>query len=82
LFVNLDLSVENVPPGTQLAIGEAVIQVTSEPHTGCKKFMARFGPDATKFVNSPIGRQLQLRGINAKVVRAGVIRVGDAVKKI
>jgi MOSC domain-containing protein YiiM len=44
--------------------------------------MARFGPDATKFVNSPIGRQLQLRGINAKVVRAGVIRVGDAVKKI
>jgi hypothetical protein len=82
LFIDLDLSVENIPPGTQLALGEAIIEVTSPPHTGCKKFMARFGPDATKFVNSPVGRQLQLRGINAKVVRAGVIRVGDAVKKI
>jgi hypothetical protein len=82
LFIDLDLKVENVPPGTQLALGEAVIEVTSPPHTGCKKFMARFGPDAMAFVNSPVGRELQLRGINAKVVRAGVIRVGDVVKKI
>ena len=82
LFVDLDLSAENVPPGTRLALGEAVIEVTAEPHTGCGKFINRFGVDAAKFVNSPTGRRLQLRGINARVVQAGVIRVGDTVKKI
>jgi len=71
-----------VPPGTQLSIGSAVIEVTSPPHTGCKKFMSRYGVDAMKFVNSPTGKQLHLRGINAKVVRQGVIRVGDVAKKI
>lgn len=81
LFIDLDLSEENVPPGTRLAVGSAVIEVTAQPHTGCKKFAARFGADALKFVNSPLGRQLQLRGINAKVVQPGVIRVGDTVKK-
>jgi hypothetical protein len=82
LFVDLDLSAGNVPPGTRLAIGGAVIQVTAQPHTGCGKFVSRFGLDATKFVNSPTGRQLQLRGINARVVHAGAIHVGDVVKKI
>lgn len=82
LFVDLDLSAENVPPGTRLALGEAVIEVTAEPHTGCGKFISRFGVDAAKFVNSPTGRALQLRGVNAKVVHAGVIRVGDVVKRI
>ncbi|GAB4455456.1 MAG: MOSC domain-containing protein [Anaerolineae bacterium] len=82
LFVDLDLSVRNVPPGTQLALGSAVIEVTGQPHTGCQKFAGRFGPDALKFINSPLGRQLQLRGINARVVQSGVIRVGDGVKKI
>lgn len=82
LFINLDLSKENVPPGTQLAIGSAVIEVTTPPHTGCKKFMGRFGPEALAFVNSPAGKQLQLRGINAKVARPGVIRVGDAARKL
>jgi MOSC domain-containing protein YiiM len=82
LFVDLDLSAENVPPGTRLGLGEAVIEVTAEPHTGCGKFISRFGVDAAKFVNSPTGRRLQLRGINARVVQAGVIRVGDTVKKI
>ena len=62
--------------------GSAVIEVTDQPHTGCKKFEARFGLDALKFVNSPLGRQLQLRGVNAKVAQPGVIRVGDFVKKI
>jgi len=81
LFIDLDLSAANVPPGTQLTLGSAVIEVAHPPHTGCKKFMARFGPDAVKFVNSPVGRQLQLRGINARVVQAGVIRVGDVAKK-
>jgi len=82
LFMDLDLSAENLPPGTRLALGAAVIEVTSLPHTGCKKFQTRFGPDALDFVNSPLGKELHLRGINAKVVRGGVIRVGDAVKKV
>jgi len=82
LYVDLDLSAANVPPGTQLSIGSAVIEVTSPPHTGCKKFMARYGVDAMKFVNSSTGKQLHLRGINAKVVRPGMIRVGDVAKKI
>jgi MOSC domain-containing protein YiiM len=82
LFVDLDLSGENLPPGTRLAVGSAVIEVTPEPHTGCQKFVSRFGLDSMKFVNSPLGRQLNLRGINAKVVKPGVIRVRDVAKKI
>jgi hypothetical protein len=81
LYVDLDLSAENLPPGTRLAFGSAVIEVTAQPHTGCKKFLARFGLDAMKFVNSPLGKDLHLRGINAKVVQPGVIRVGDVVRK-
>ncbi len=79
LFIDIDLSAENLPAGTQLAFGSAVIEVTNQPHNGCKKFVARFGLDAMKFVNSPVGKQLRLRGINAKVVQPGVIRVGDIV---
>ena len=82
LFIDLDVSAENLPPGTRLALGSAVIEVTDQPHTGCKKFAARFGLDALKFVNSPVGRQLQLRGVNARVAQAGVIRIGDLVKKL
>jgi hypothetical protein len=82
LFIDMDVSSENLPPGTRLALGSAVIEVTDQPHTGCKKFESRFGLDALKFVNSPLGRRLQLRGVNAKVTQPGVIRVGDSVKKI
>jgi hypothetical protein len=82
LYVDLDLSVENLPPGTRLAIGSAVVEVTAQPHRGCVKFKARFGLDAHRFVNSPTGVQLNLRGINAKVVRPGAIRPGDNVRKI
>jgi hypothetical protein len=82
LFIDMDVSSENLPPGTRLALGSAVVEVTNQPHTGCKKFEARFGLDALKFVNSPLGRQLRLRGLNAKVTQPGVIRVGDSVKKI
>jgi hypothetical protein len=82
LFIDLDLSGENLPPGTHLAIGSAVIAVTDQPHNGCQKFVARFGLDAMKFVNSVVGQELHLRGINAKVVQPGVIRTGDLVRKI
>jgi MOSC domain-containing protein YiiM len=81
LFIDLDLSAENLPPGTQLAIGGAVVEITAEPHTGCAKFVSRFGLDATQFVNSPLGRELQLRGVNARVVQSGAIRVGDVARK-
>ena len=79
LYVDLDISLENLPAGTQLAIGEAVLEVTAEPHTGCGKFSGRFGLDALRFVNSPTGRALNLRGINAKVIHPGTIHKGDAI---
>ncbi len=82
LYIDMDLSHDNLPPGTCLAIGSAVIEVSPEPHTGCKKFSARFGTDAMKFVNSSEGKQLHLRGINTRVVQGGTIRVGDVVRKI
>lgn len=82
LYIDMDLSEENLPPGTQLAIGSAVIEVTPPPHTGCKKFVSRFGLDAMKFVNSSLGRELHLRGLNARVIQPGLIRVGQVVKKL
>ena len=81
LYIDLDLSGENLPAGTKLALGDAIIEVTSQPHTGCKKFVERFGLDAMKFVNSEIGRSLNLRGINARVLKPGSIRVGDFATK-
>ena len=81
LFVDIDLSDDNIPAGTRLAIGSAIVEVTAVPHTGCDKFAARYGTDATKFVNSKEGKRLHLRGINTRVVQAGAIRVGDAVRK-
>lgn len=82
LYLDMDISAENLPAGTQLAIGAAVIEITPPPHLGCKKFVSRFGLDAMKFVNSEIGRELHLRGINARVIQPGVIRVGQVVKKV
>lgn len=82
LYVDLDLSAANLPPGTRLAIGSAVLEVTAQPHTGCGKFVERFGLESMKFVNSPVGRELQLRGINARVVQNGTVRVGDAVHRL
>ena len=82
LFIDLDLSAENLPAGTQLSLGSAVIEVTAPPHTGCRKFVSRFGLEAMQFVNSALGRQLNLRGINARVVCPGAIRVGEVVMKV
>jgi hypothetical protein len=82
LYVDFDLSDENLPPGTRLAVGAAILEVSAEPHSGCKKFSSRFGVEAMKFVNSPEGKQLRLRGINTKVIQPGTIRVGDAVRKV
>ncbi len=81
-YVDLDLSPENLPPGTQLEIGDAIIQVTAEPHLGCKKFMDRYGRDATLFVNSDIGKALNLRGINARIIKPGKVKVGSEVRKL
>ncbi len=81
LYLDMDLSEANLPPGTRLAIGDAIIEVTDQPHLGCQKFKARFGEAALRFVNSEEGKQLHLRGINAKVVQAGTIRLGDSASK-
>jgi hypothetical protein len=80
-FVDLDLSVENIPPGSRLKLGDATIEITEIPHRGCGKFSARFGVDALKFVNSEVGRELNLRGVNAKIIDGGVVRRGDAIFK-
>jgi MOSC domain-containing protein YiiM len=82
LYVDFDLSAANLPPGTQLEIGSAVLEVTDDPHTGCKKYSARFGLDALLFANSDEGRSLNLRGINMRVVLPGTVRVGDTVRKL
>lgn len=82
LFVDFDLSDSNLPPGTRLAIGTAVVEVTAIPHNGCRKFRQRFGLDAVRFVNSPVGKSLHLRGINAMIIQAGTIRVGDSIRKL
>ena len=82
LYVDLDLSVDNLPAGTQLAVGDAVVEVTADPHTGCAKFSARFGTEALKFVNKSPGRELRLRGVNARVVTAGAVRAGDTISKL
>jgi MOSC domain-containing protein YiiM len=79
LFVDIDLSPDNLPPGTRLSIGSAVIEVTPIPHLGCRKFVERFGLDAMKFANSDFGRRHNLRGINARVVSSGALAVGDTI---
>ena len=83
LLVDMGLDVESLPPRTRLAVGdEVVIAISEEPHTGCSKFSSRFGSDALRFVNSPAGRALRLRGANAHVVESGTISVGDVIRRI
>ena len=81
LYVDLDLSTGNLPAGSLLAIGQAVLQVSAAPHLGCAKFVERFGAEAMRFVNSRLGRQLRLRGMNTRVVVPGAISIGDLAAK-
>lgn len=82
LYVDLDISEENLQPGQRLAMGAVILEITEIPHTGCDKFVKRFGADAVKFVNSKDGRKLRLRGVYAQIIRAGKITVGDVVTKV
>ena len=83
LLVDMGLDKANLPTGSRFAIGDTVIvEISEEPHTGCAKFSARFGSDALKFVNSPEGRELRLRGVNAHVIVPGTIAAGDTVRRI
>jgi MOSC domain-containing protein YiiM len=82
LYVDFDISLSNLPPGSRIQIGTAVIEFSEPPHTGCAKFSGRYGVDALKFVNSPVGRGLRLRGANCRVVVAGTVRAGDAIRKL
>jgi MOSC domain-containing protein YiiM len=82
IYVDLDLSLTNLPPGSRVQIGSAVIEFSEAPHTGCAKFSARFGVDALRFVNSPTGRELRLRGANCRVIVSGAVHPGDAIRKL
>jgi MOSC domain-containing protein YiiM len=82
IYVDFDLSVDNLPAGALFSLGSAVLEATGVPHRGCKKFMARFGLDALRFVNSEEGYAFNLRGINARVKRPGVVRPGDSIRKV
>src|SRR5215510_1687147 len=82
LYIDMDLSRENLPAGSRIAVGSAVLEVSELPHTGCKKFVSRFGVEAMEFVNSELGKALCLRGINAKVIQGGTVKVGQTAKKI
>ena len=82
LFVDLDISAENLPPGTQVRMGEALLAVTPLPHNGCRKFRARFGTEALRFVQSPQTRSRNMRGIHMRVLRAGAVGVGDDVRVV
>jgi MOSC domain-containing protein YiiM len=82
LLVDLDLSVANLPSGAHIRVGEAELVISETPHTGCAKFSGRFGSDALRWINSPLGRDLRFRGLNARVVRGGVIRIGDLIQRV
>jgi MOSC domain-containing protein YiiM len=82
LYVDLDLSLDNLPAGSLLAVGQAVLEVSEAPHLGCAKFVERFGAEAMRFVNSRVGRRLRLRGMNARVAVPGLVRLGDLATKV
>ena len=82
LYVDLDLRVETLPAGARLAIGDAVLEISAKPHTGCEKFAARFGIDALAWISTPVGKAHRMRGLNARIVQGGTIAVGDAIRRV
>ncbi len=82
LYVDFDLSVENLPVGSRLAVGAAIIEISETPHTGCAKFSSRFGSDALRWINSATGRANRMRGLNAWIVEGGIVRAGDPIRKV
>lgn len=82
LYVDLDISFDNLPTGTRLQVGSAVVEITAKPHTGCAKFTQRFGLPAMRWVNSEVGKALRLRGVNARVIQPGTVRCGDTITKL
>ncbi|HEY8179595.1 MAG TPA: MOSC domain-containing protein [Candidatus Limnocylindria bacterium] len=82
LIVDFDIGHDNLPPGSRVRIGETVLEVTDSPHTGCSKFSERFGQDALRWVNWRHWRERRLRGVNARVIEGGTIRVGDEVTRV
>jgi hypothetical protein len=81
LYADLDLSIDNLPPGARLHVGEALVEVTERPHTGCSKFAARFGVDALKWISTPEGKAARMRGMYVRVLEGGEVRLGDAIRK-
>ncbi len=82
LYIEMDISKNNLPPGSLLKLGNALLKISKKPHTGCKKFSERFGLDALKFVSSRQGRELSLRGINTSIIKSGMVQTGDKVMKV
>src|SRR5690349_12155688 len=82
LYIDMDLSKDNLPAGSRIAVGSAILEVSPLPHTGCKKFVDRFGNEAMEFVNSETGKAMCLRGVNAKVIQGGTVKVGQTAKKL
>ncbi len=76
LFLDLDLSANNLPPGSVLRIGTAGFVITAKPHTGCRKFLTRFGRDALRFVSEAAHRSHNLRGVHLRVLEPGEVRLG------
>jgi hypothetical protein len=82
IYVDMDISIENLPPGSQIQVGDAVVEISEVPHTGCDKFAGRFGKEALRFANVGVGRENRFRGVNAFVVEPGSFRVGDKITKL
>lgn len=82
IFVDFDLSLDHLPPHSKIQVGSAILEISAKPHTGCKKFSDRFGIQALEFISTPQGKSLRMRGVNARVIQAGEIHVGDVVRKV
>lgn len=82
IYADLDLSVDNLPPGTRLRLGTAVVEISAKPHSGCAKFTQRFGLDAMRWANSDEGKALRLRGVNCRVIEPGRVTLGDQITKL